>query len=156
MSDLDVNPFTPGSQEYLAYQHAYNLASSYLRSERESMYGRVLGYMLRELPWDDGRSKIASEINSCTDERSLADLGVFYINHFLRACEYNWCRSNLTLLCSVRSSKGPTPAPSEHPSRPSFDDERDMNSDVITEAPQDHRTAKHQVNPLHLLNVYPI
>ena len=52
------------------------------------MCGRVLGYMLRELPWENGRSKIASEVNSCTDERNLADVGTFYINHFLRACEY--------------------------------------------------------------------
>jgi hypothetical protein len=29
-----------------------------------------------------------------------------------------------------------------------------MNSDVITEAPQDHRTAKQQVNPLRSLDVY--
>lgn len=29
-----------------------------------------------------------------------------------------------------------------------------MNGDVITEAPQDHRTAKQQVNLVHYLNVF--
>jgi hypothetical protein len=60
------------------------------------------------------------------------------------------------MLLSVRSEKGPTPIPSEHPSRDSFDDERDMNSDVIMEAHSDHRTAKKRVGPplsLHLSRV---
>lgn len=51
------------------------------------MCGRVLGHMLRELPWDDGRAKMATEVNSCADDQSLVKLGTFYINHFLRACE---------------------------------------------------------------------
>jgi hypothetical protein len=50
---------------------------------------------------------------------------------------------------SVRSAKGPTPDPSHHPSRPSFDDQRDENVFIIEDAPQDHRTAKIQVSPLH-------
>ena len=39
--------------------------------------------------------------------------------------------------------------PSEHPSQPESDDDRDMNADVITGAPQDHRTAKAQVHQFH-------
>jgi hypothetical protein len=46
---------------------------------------------------------------------------------------------------SVRAAKGPTPAPSNHPSRTTPDEELDMNIDIITRAPQDHRTAKRQV-----------
>jgi hypothetical protein len=55
---------------------------------------------------------------------------------------------NLTLLQSVR-----TTTPLEHPSTPSFDNEWDMNGDVISEAPQDHCTAQQQANPEHRLNV---
>ncbi|KIM79419.1 hypothetical protein PILCRDRAFT_823348 [Piloderma croceum F 1598] len=130
MQDLNFNnPFPAGTPDNLAYQRAFTLATAYPRRDRKAMCGRVLGYMLQELPWCDGRSKMASEVNSCVSEQHLVDLGMFYINHFLR---------------SFRSAKGPTPAPSEHPSRPSFDDERDMNSDVIAAAQQDHRTSKKQ------------
>ena len=45
--------------------------------------------MLQELPWDGGRSKMASEVNSCANDKNLLDLGTFYINHFLRACEWD-------------------------------------------------------------------
>ena len=44
------------------------------------------------------------------------------------------------------TSKGPTPAPSLHPSRPSFDDMQEMLGYLLYEAPQDHRTAKSKVS----------
>ena len=88
MIDLSAtNPFQSGSQEYLAYQRAYDFASANPRLGYSAMCGRVIGHMLRELPWDGGRSKVASEVNSCANDKSLLDLGTFYINHFLRACE---------------------------------------------------------------------
>lgn len=88
MQDLNVdNPFAAGTPENLAYQHAYRLAMAYPSSNPQSMCGRVLGYMLLELPWPDGRSRMASEVNSCIGDHQLVDLGMFYIKHFLRACE---------------------------------------------------------------------
>ena len=85
---LDVtNPFQTSTPEYLAYQRAFSLATAYPHRNYEATCGRVLGYMLQELPWGSGRSKMASEVNSCIDERSLIDLGAFYLNHFLRGCE---------------------------------------------------------------------
>lgn len=42
--------------------------------------------------------------------------------------------------------KGPTPKPSLHTSRPSFDTMKDFIQAVIVEAPQDHRTAKKNVS----------
>jgi hypothetical protein len=88
MRDLGAtNPFQAGSQEYLAYQRAYVITSAHRREHYNAMCGRVLGHMLRELPWDEGRSKMASEINNCAEDQSLVNLGTFYINHFLRACE---------------------------------------------------------------------
>jgi hypothetical protein len=86
--DLNVtNPYPANSPEYLAYLRAYNLATAYPRRNVKAMCGRVLGYMLQELPWVNGRLTMAREVNSCLDEKSLVDLGTFYINHFLRACE---------------------------------------------------------------------
>ena len=84
MRDLDANnPFT------LASQRAYTL-TTYRRSDHKSMCGRVLGYMLKELPWDSARLKMATEVNSCVDDQQLVDLGHFYINHFLRARELQY------------------------------------------------------------------
>ena len=88
MRDLGAtNPFQAGSQEYLAYQRAYVITSAHRREHYNAMCGRVLGHMLRELPWDEGRSKMASEINNCADDQSLVNRGTFYIHHFLSACE---------------------------------------------------------------------
>jgi hypothetical protein len=84
-----TNPFQSGSQEYIAYQRAYDFASANRWVDRSAMCGRVIGHMLRELPWDRGRSKLASEVNSCADDESLLNLGNFYIKHFLRACEWD-------------------------------------------------------------------
>jgi hypothetical protein len=88
MIDLKVtNPFPASSPEHLAYRRAYDLAKAYRRKDDKALSGRVLGYMLQELPWNEGRLKLASEVNSCPDEQSLVDLGNFFINYFLRVCE---------------------------------------------------------------------
>ncbi|KIM73234.1 hypothetical protein PILCRDRAFT_731746 [Piloderma croceum F 1598] len=42
----------------------------------------------------------------------------------------------------VKSAKGPTPAPTSHPSRPSFDNVTDTFIHMLLEAPQDHQSAK--------------
>jgi hypothetical protein len=86
--DLNVNnPITGGLQEHLAYQRVYALATAHPRRDHKAMCGRVLGYMLKELPWDNGRLKMATEVNRCINDQHLVDLGNFYINHFLLACE---------------------------------------------------------------------
>jgi hypothetical protein len=88
MKLLDVtNPFQTGTPEYLAYQRAFSLSVAYSRVDDNAMYGRLLGYMLQQLPWESGRSKLAAEVNSCIDERSLIELATFYIHHFLCGCE---------------------------------------------------------------------
>jgi hypothetical protein len=88
MRYLDItNPYPADSEENLAYQRAYDFASAYPFEDYNAMCGRVIGFLLKELPWDDGRSTLAKEVINCADEQALADLGTFYINHFLRACE---------------------------------------------------------------------
>ena len=47
--------------------------------------------------------------------------------------------------CSVKKSRGRTPAPSDHPSRPSFDRVKEGLKENIIEAPKDHKGAKDQV-----------
>jgi hypothetical protein len=91
LKDLPANnPFPPASDERRAYGHAYDLAfSSGRRTEPRALSGRVLGFMLVELPWDEGRSKMASEINSCTNDEKLIELGQFYVHHFFRCCEHD-------------------------------------------------------------------
>ena len=47
----------------------------------------------------------------------------------------------------VKQSKGATPAPSEHPSRPSFEEEVYLFKCALDEAPINHRSAKKLVGP---------
>jgi hypothetical protein len=88
MTDLNVaNPFPASSPQHLAYRRAYDLSKASLRTADKALRGRVLGYMLQELPTINGRLKVASEVNSCVDEQSLVELGTFYITYFLGTCE---------------------------------------------------------------------
>jgi hypothetical protein len=52
----------------------------------------------------------------------------------------------LTFTLAVKSAKGPTPSPSLHPSRPSFDDVREALKHGLVEAPKDQSTAKKHVS----------
>jgi len=64
-------------------------------------------------------------------------------------CEGVLCHGTDWFTCfgiPVRSTKGPTPSPSNHPSRPSFDNVQDTFRYLIEEAPADHRTAKDLVS----------
>jgi hypothetical protein len=46
----NTNPFASNSPEHLAYQHAYILYAAYLTTDYKAMCGRVLGYVLVEVP----------------------------------------------------------------------------------------------------------
>lgn len=61
MMDLDItNPYPAGSEEHLAYQRAYDFTSANpFEDNHKAMYGRVIGFMLKELPWDEARSMLA-------------------------------------------------------------------------------------------------
>ncbi|KIM71457.1 hypothetical protein PILCRDRAFT_93850 [Piloderma croceum F 1598] len=123
----ETNPYPNGSAANLAYLRSYEL--SMVSQDFSSMCGRILGFMLLEVPSDDGRLKLASEINSCTNEEKLIDLAKL-LTHFIRA---------------FQAAKGPTPSPSDHPSCLLPDAERDMNADTLVEAPHDHWTTKQQL-----------
>jgi hypothetical protein len=84
-----TNPFASGSEEHAAYQRAYNLAIAHLYIDYQAICGRVLGFLLQELPWAEGRLVIARKVNSCINEQKLVELGQLYVDHFIRSCEEN-------------------------------------------------------------------
>ncbi|KAJ8468723.1 hypothetical protein ONZ45_g17144 [Pleurotus djamor] len=71
---------------------------------------RVLGYLLQEQLDTTGINKLAKAINSARDDL-LIPLGRYYIKYFIRI---------------FRRNQGPTPQPSYHPSRGSFDIAREL------------------------------
>ncbi|TEB29329.1 hypothetical protein FA13DRAFT_674769 [Coprinellus micaceus] len=95
---------------------------------KEIVYGRCLGYLLTETSHTNGKRMVSDDIIKCDGQREkMNELAETYINHLIRL---------------FRQDKGATPAPSEHPSRLSFDRDRDFFSGTIEPTPKDHRAAK--------------
>ncbi|KZT06607.1 uncharacterized protein LAESUDRAFT_725698 [Laetiporus sulphureus 93-53] len=100
--------------------------------EQNLVRSRILGYLILHPLGDQSRARVLLEIASCNrnhDNRNevLYQLGEFYLQHFIRP---------------FRKTKGPTPVPSSHPSRPSFDRLQESIKEVLQHSPQDHKTAK--------------
>jgi hypothetical protein len=116
------------------------------------IYARILGYLMLEGPSDEACVAIAREILSCADEDVLANNGKMYYDHYIRACKLLllpvFCHSERHP--TVKKTKGRTPTPSYHASRPSFDTRKAMIMDMLLEAPQTHRDAKKNVSALIL------
>ena len=113
------------------------------------IYARILGYLILEGPSDEARVAVAREVLSCADEDALTTNGKMYCDHYIRACELLLLpvfRPSETL--AVKKTKGRTPIPSSHVSRPSFDTRKAMIMDMLVEAPQTHRDAKKNVSAL--------
>ena len=81
----ETNPYTPSSPAHSAYKDAYDLSTN--DEAYKVMCGRVLGYLLKEVPSNVGQLDVAKATNDCTDETKLIDLGTFYIERFIRTCE---------------------------------------------------------------------
>jgi hypothetical protein len=114
------------------------------------IYARILGYLMLAGPSDEARVAVALEVISCADEDALALNGKMYYDHYMRACKLL-----LLSVCphserysTVKKTKGRTPIPSSHASRPSFDTRKAMIMDMLVEAPQSHRDAKKNVSAL--------
>ncbi|KAI6004742.1 hypothetical protein EDD15DRAFT_2155432 [Pisolithus albus] len=129
---LPPNPFPP-SAFHAAYQRCLAL-------EAEAPYvevlqacpapivcARLLGHLLRLAPAGNGQSQLQREIAIAVDNVELMRLAGNYLNHFIRA---------------FKRSSGPTPQPSEHPSRPSSEDARQYSLALMNESTLDHRTAR--------------
>ncbi|EKM51239.1 uncharacterized protein PHACADRAFT_263274 [Phanerochaete carnosa HHB-10118-sp] len=50
-------------------------------------YIRLLGNLLTYAPSNAGKAHIAQSVSSCKSDEELFDLGQFYQQHFIRACE---------------------------------------------------------------------
>ncbi|KAF9220142.1 hypothetical protein BS17DRAFT_739680 [Gyrodon lividus] len=106
----------------------FEKSAKHHKDHRRLIYARILGYLILEGPSDYARVAVAQEVISCEgDEEKLAACGKLYCDHYIRA---------------FRKYKGRTPAPSSHPSRPSFDSRKALIMYMLKEAPQSHQNAK--------------
>ncbi len=146
---LPLNPFS--GQPYQAYQKCIDLESLALTNpalQSSSPPGlvtaRLLGCLL--VHSENGRPKLAREIDNASDDAALVSLAQHYINHFVRVCTYSAISvDDMLIVLPVKRTSGRTPAPSEHPSRPSFEAEREALASISDPALLDHRKAKQAV-----------
>ncbi|KAI6018412.1 hypothetical protein EDC04DRAFT_3068534 [Pisolithus marmoratus] len=128
---LPPNPF-PGNAFYGAYERclALEAAAPNLRGPPHCpppiVCARLLGHLLR-LATGNGQGQVQREITSAEDNEGLMTLAGFYLSHFIHV---------------FKRSSGPTPQPSDHPSRPSFEEARQYALAIMQPATLDHRTAR--------------
>ncbi|EEB89238.1 hypothetical protein MPER_12689 [Moniliophthora perniciosa FA553] len=116
-----------------AYQSVLQ-AEEEASNDIERMDARVVGFFMIEF-WKLGPSSIGDrpvaqiklEVNSTGGSGGIYELGTRYRENLLRA---------------FRSSKGPLPMPSNHPSRPSFDSMQQFVNENLHSSAKDHQTAK--------------
>ncbi|KAF8503858.1 hypothetical protein BU17DRAFT_58478, partial [Hysterangium stoloniferum] len=94
-------------------------------SERKKLlvFARVVGYLLLEGPSYEAVIAVALEVVSASNIQDRFKIGQIYFNHYI--------------LC-FRKYKGHTPTPSEHPSRPSFDAQKQLIQGELKEPPKNH------------------
>ena len=103
---------------------------------------RLLGQPLLLIP-ATGRAKVAEEICSTSNHTELIDLAQFYINTSIKACKHVWFMPrNEFMLLIVKRSSGQIPAPSDHSSRASLEEERNSWVNLNESCKFDHRTAR--------------
>ncbi|KAH9846326.1 hypothetical protein C2E23DRAFT_744329 [Lenzites betulinus] len=94
---------------------------------------RTLGYLLLDGVFATARSTVLSELAACHSKadalQSLYDLGHLYVR---------------CLLSLFKSRKGPYTSPSDHPSRPSFDQVLERYKALLEHTPRDYSTARKQ------------
>ncbi|KAG9309699.1 hypothetical protein JVU11DRAFT_10375 [Chiua virens] len=103
-------------------------------TEENRMHARILGYLILHAASGSttALAEIVRAIHSCSqDDQNLLNLGKCF---------------RLWFILPFKKAKGRTPAPSDHPSRLSFDRLKEDLKATITEAPKDidHRQAKAQ------------
>jgi len=114
---------------------------------RSMIYCRILGYLLIHAPNDQARAKVRRDIVSATTDQAMLDLGAKIFRSFRKIVYVHSCvHCSTSSSVPVRSTKGPVPIPSRHPSRPSFDTLAGMIKEILQEAPQSHSVGKMQVN----------
>ncbi|KAF8199018.1 hypothetical protein BJ912DRAFT_845340 [Pholiota molesta] len=121
-------PSTPDSLAIVhsAYNRCLDLEARHEKVEKTVhlpvlISARFLGYMLLEIPTDNGRQDFACEIYRCSSahDDDMQALAQRYVDHFLRI---------------FRRNNGRTPTPTSPPSAPSFDTQHQTLS-VLLHAP---------------------
>ncbi|THH07530.1 hypothetical protein EW146_g9291 [Bondarzewia mesenterica] len=126
---LPPNQYLPETRWHTAYEKCLNLEilpATPQRTPSLQMCARVLGYMMLEAPLPAGRDNVSNEIVDCADAEALRRLARLYMDTFVYRL--------------IRAAKGRTPASSNHPSRPSFDNIKETFKYLLEDAPRDHRT----------------
>lgn len=74
------------------WQKAYKTCLQYEAQAKlhvDHIRPRMLGYLIREAPYDESRDRICWEINSCNGENAtLQDLADMYIQSLIQVCKY--------------------------------------------------------------------
>lgn len=126
------NPF-PLSAFHVAYERCLALESAAPSLQAlpdcppPVICARLLGHLLRLSPAGNPRGRVQREIALATDGVTLMKLAGHYMSNFIKA---------------FKRSNGPTPAPSEHPSRPSSLDAREYTMTLMKDSGIDHGTAR--------------
>ncbi|KAI6033300.1 hypothetical protein EDC04DRAFT_2213753 [Pisolithus marmoratus] len=94
--------------------------------EKEMIHCRILGFLFHHFPARDIKPFVR-EILKCGHPQDLLTLGEPFYGFLVQL---------------LKANKGPTPAPSSHPSRPLFDNLTDMIENMLQEGPKNHQTAK--------------
>ncbi|KAN0094628.1 hypothetical protein V8E55_002915 [Tylopilus felleus] len=132
---LPENPF-PQSAFHDAYNQCLTLEAEARALHVASVEGcpppivcaRLLGHLFRLAPTGNPQGQLQREITSAhSDHVKLMQLAAVYLQNFIR---------------TFKRSSGPTPAPSEHPSRPSFEDTREYAMSMMEECKVDHCSAR--------------
>ena len=156
-----VSEIRSAYSKILLLEQAATADTNHNGREQRLVHARILGYLILEGPSIRASEYVAKEVNSCQDYDQMDKIGEIYHLHFIRACESPslCCFSLSDSLLIVKRQKGATPAPSSHPSRPSFDTKKEMMKDMLRqggEPPQHHAQAKKNVScvcALHATNL---
>ncbi|KAJ3837494.1 hypothetical protein F5878DRAFT_622249 [Lentinula raphanica] len=110
---------------------------------KDVMYARILGYLILHVPSDAARREMNSIIHSCSASLSRESAGSSSVD----GCDFEKLSElgETFLLFFIRSFKkfmGRTPASSDSPSRPSFNQDKARVQDLIDAAKSNHEKAK--------------
>ncbi|KAG9308905.1 hypothetical protein JVU11DRAFT_11365 [Chiua virens] len=75
------------------WQKAYRIClqrEAQAETQVEYMRARVLGYLIREAPYDESRDTVCQEINSCVGDTAFSDLANIYIRFLAQVFHSSW------------------------------------------------------------------
>ena len=144
-------PFSEELNALSAYNICYQQqATGSTLGDTQLIFVRVLGWMLFYAISKNMLLDLSKSIFSCSgNSEKICDLGKFYVDFWIRTCEY--ATTSLIPLSHVsvflvRKYKGKTPNISGHVSRPSFDTVAAETKAKLVQYPSSHSVAKDNVS----------